>query len=135
MRDVDDDEQEIWRLLISEFRLRFRSYFVCGSAFLALSCMLPSHLLPPIIQRIPARYISNEISASIAGLKRPNYKGQNLTESYKRLEKSLRGSGTDGRSASSSSMTISRSKPKPPQRMFHGLIVPEVPKPPEPDGL
>ena len=134
MRDVDDDEQKIWRLLISEFRLRFRSYFVCGSAFLVLSCMLPSHLLPPIIQRIPARYISNEISASIAGLKRPNYKGQNLTERYKRLEKSLRGNGTDDRSASSSSTTISRSKPKPPQRMFHGLIVPEAPKPPEPDG-
>ena len=135
MRDVDDDEQEVWRLPESEFRLRFRS-LVCGVAY---SCMSPSHLLRLTTERISARYISNE---SIARLKRSNHEGQNLSERYKRLEQSLRGNKSrlkdiDDRSASSYSVTISKSKSKskPSQRVYHGLIVPEVPKPPEPDGM
>lgn len=137
MRDVDDDEQEIWQLPESEFRLRFRS-LVCGVAHAFFpSCMSPSHLLRLTTERISARYISNE---SIARLKRSNHESQNLSERYKRLEQSLRGnesrlSEIDDRSTSSYSVTISKSKSKPSQRVYHGLIVPEAPKPPEPDGM
>lgn len=113
---------------------------VCGAISLfPFSCMLPSRLLRPITRGITARYISNETSASIARLKRPNRGGQNLTERHKRLEKSLRGkesrlSKINDLPASSSPGAISTAKSKLSQRLFRGFVVPEVPKPPEPDG-
>ena len=71
--------------------------------------------------------------------------GQNLSDRYLRLEKSLRGREAfskelDGYSHNSSSIPMVtqsniRSKSSKPVQMFHGFEIPEEPKPPADDGM
>jgi hypothetical protein len=69
--------------------------------------------------------------------------GQNLSNRYLRLEKSLRGKAAlskelDGYSHSSSSIPLAVQSKNPPQnriQVFRGFEIPEEPKPPADDGV
>ncbi|KAI0084712.1 oxidoreductase-like protein [Irpex rosettiformis] len=70
-------------------------------------------------------------------MKHPTRGGQNLTDRYRRLEKSLRGKGTyqkDITELAEEAATLSKShKTGPGTRTFMGFVVPEEPKPPASD--
>ena len=70
--------------------------------------------------------------------KHPIRGGQNLSDRYRRLEKSLRGKGTyqkDITHLAEEGATLSEPrKTGPGQRTFMGFVVPEEPKPPASDG-
>src|ERR1700729_1476865 len=104
--------------------------------------MLPSCLARPIILIASqgVRNISYESAESIARWKRPTRGGQNLTDRHRRLEKSLRGKQNrlkqiDDMPGSSTVVQQLSSVRRPTLNTFRGFVIPEEPKPPEPDGM
>ncbi|KIM86849.1 hypothetical protein PILCRDRAFT_289755, partial [Piloderma croceum F 1598] len=84
------------------------------------------------------RHFSYENAESIARLKRPTRGGQNLTDRHRRLEKSLRGKEArlkqiDDLPRSSTFAQLSSVPKRPALNTFQGFVIPEQPKPPEPD--
>ncbi|PSR78582.1 hypothetical protein PHLCEN_2v7329 [Hermanssonia centrifuga] len=91
----------------------------------------------------PWRCISTGPTGTVASTpswKEPGRGGQNLSQRYERLEKSLRGKGTYQQAISqlsheaASPLTPSARRTKDKREIFMGLVVPEEPKPPGPDG-
>ena len=85
------------------------------------------------------RHFSHENAESIARWKRPTRGGQNLTDRHRRLEKSLRGKEArlkqiDDLPAPPTVVQPSSALKGPALNIFRGFVVPEQPKPPEPDG-
>lgn len=84
------------------------------------------------------RRLSNDTASKIARIKNPSRGGQNLTLRYRRLEKMVRGKEVraqhieklPGAGAAVAQTPAAASGLK----TFHGLMVPEEPTPPEPDG-
>ena len=90
------------------------------------------------------RYASTDILyPNIANPKRSARRGQNLSNRYRRLERSIKGKETllkeieifhDKPVASSSAIQVTTAVSKTP-KVFKGLVVPDPPRPPESDGL
>jgi hypothetical protein len=71
--------------------------------------------------------------------KYPTRGGQNLSERYRRLEKSLRGKESRARTSDINEPHTQILQPSPPDaqdtvKTFRGLMIPDEPKAPEPDG-
>lgn len=84
-----------------------------------------------------ARLISNDISAEIARIKNPSRGGQNLSSRHKRLENMVRGKEDQTRQINEfpGERTVVKQTPYAPTvKTFRGLVIPDEPKPPEPDG-
>jgi hypothetical protein len=105
------------------------------------SVSFPLHRCPVITS---VYYFSHDAPSQHASvierIKRPSRGGQNLSDRYHKLEKSLRGKEAFSREIDG--MTRGNSRPgeraKLPQdsvKMFAGFKIPEKPKPPEPDGM
>lgn len=84
----------------------------------------------------PARFVSS-VPTAVERVKRSYRGGQNLSERYVRLEKSLRVKDSFlediERLRSDSEPESTLLAPKSPD-MFRGLVIPEAPRPPEADG-
>jgi hypothetical protein len=85
------------------------------------------------------RYFFYDSAESIARLKRPTRGGQNLTDRHRRLEKSLRGKEARLKQIDDLPRSLTSAQPssvpkRPALNTFQGFVIPEQPKPPEPDG-
>jgi hypothetical protein len=83
---------------------------------------------------------SQQASTAIERLKRPSRGGQNLSDRYRRLEKSLRVkeafSGGIDDTTERTTVLVHGAKPRLSHaKTFKGFRIPEEPKPPEPDGM
>lgn len=88
--------------------------------------------------KLPQRTYTQS-SFPIQSQKRFSRSGQNLSERYLRLEKTFRKKSDLGQTTPETSRLLTPIPPSTLQRPsnvkhFRGLIIPEVPKPPEPDG-
>jgi len=97
-------------------------------------CMRPTLIATQVV-----RSLSYESAESIARLKKPTRGGQNLTDRHRRLERSLRGREARLKQIDdlSSASTVVQPPPtvrRPTLSTFRGFVIPEKPKPPEPDG-
>ena len=105
--------------------------------------MLQSQLIralsvqPPLLPRIcaPRRLVHHD--SPIERLKRPSRGGQNLTDRYIRLEKSLRGKEAQIKRRDDAEVNVEpviQPATNNTSKIFRGFIIPEKPKEPEADG-
>lgn len=105
------------------------------------------HLSPPPVPT-PSKQTQSHYNDPITRLKHPSRGGRDLSARYVRLERALRGKeeyerdiagmekgevneGATGGSISDDGRVRGKGKA---QTMFAGFVIPEIPKPPEPDG-
>jgi hypothetical protein len=115
------------RIPLHRTRLDFRSYI---------------HNLPKGLTRISD---ATATSPTLGQASQPERGGQNLSARFARLERSLRGKGGLAQTIENTPLETSfvsnagelpkvkLSEPK--AELFHGLLVPEIPKEPGPDGM
>jgi hypothetical protein len=102
-----------------------------------MSLCFPPHIHISSLKRLYATAIRRLSTSAIDRLKNPTRGGQNLSERYRQLERSLRGKEALSYAIDNLTTTPSPGTTRSRKRaveMFQGLVVPVKPRPPEADG-